>query len=93
LKNAQLAIDQGMAGLDQTKRAGDLLLLVVRPQEMLLAIQALNQAYNNYYQSVSDFNRGQFRLYHALGQPARVLIDEQQRQANATASAAAPQPK
>jgi outer membrane protein TolC len=89
LKNAQLAIDQGMAGLDQTKRAGDLLLLVVRPQEMLLAIQALNQAYNDYYQSVSDFNRGQFRLYHALGQPARVLIDEQQRLANAAPPATA----
>jgi outer membrane protein TolC len=87
LKNAQLAIDQSMAGLSQTRRAGDVVLMVVRPQEVLLVVQALNQAYDDYYQSVCDFNRGQFRLYHALGQPARVLIDEQQRLAGPTAGA------
>lgn len=38
--------------------------------EPLLAIQALNQARSIYLNEVIEFNRAQFRLYTALGQPA-----------------------
>jgi outer membrane protein TolC len=38
--------------------------------EPLLAIQALHQARLQYLQQVIEFNRAQFRLYAALGQPA-----------------------
>lgn len=38
--------------------------------EPLLAIQALNQARNQYLSEVIGFNRAQFRLYAAIGQPA-----------------------
>ncbi len=37
--------------------------------ELLLAIQALNQARTQYLGEVIEFNRAQFRLYTALGQP------------------------
>ena len=37
--------------------------------EPLLAIQALNQARSLYLNEVIEFNRSQFRLYTALGQP------------------------
>jgi hypothetical protein len=37
--------------------------------EPLLAIQALNQARSQYLTEVIEFNRAQFRLYTALGQP------------------------
>jgi outer membrane protein TolC len=37
--------------------------------EPLLAIQALNQARSQYLAEVIEFNRAQFRLYTALGQP------------------------
>jgi outer membrane protein TolC len=37
--------------------------------EPLLAIQALNQARSQYLAEVIEFNRAQFRLYTAMGQP------------------------
>ena len=37
------------------------------------AIQALAQAYNDYYGAVGDYNRAQFRLYRALGNPAQFV--------------------
>jgi hypothetical protein len=39
------------------------------PLEPLLAEQALNEARNRYLSEVIDYNRSQFRLYWALGQP------------------------
>jgi len=38
--------------------------------EVLTAVQALNQARVQYLQQVVEFNRQQFRLYTAIGQPA-----------------------
>jgi outer membrane protein TolC len=73
LKDAVESVDQNLKGLGQTKRLGDLLILVIRPQEVVAAVQALAQAYNDYYGAVADYNRNQFRLYRALGQPAQAL--------------------
>jgi outer membrane protein TolC len=42
--------------------------------EPLLAIQALNQARNQYLAEVIDYNKSQFRLYVALGQPAECAL-------------------
>jgi hypothetical protein len=39
---------------------------------VVAAVQALGQAYSDYYAAVADYNRGQFRLYRALGQPAQL---------------------
>jgi hypothetical protein len=47
--------------------------LLVRPQEVVASVQALAQAYDDYYGAIADFNRAQFRLYRALGQPAQAL--------------------
>jgi outer membrane protein TolC len=62
-----------LRGLSETVRAGELLQLVNRPQEVVAALQQLQQAYINYYTSANDFNRAEFRLYHALGYPAQRL--------------------
>ncbi len=43
--------------------------------EPLTAVQALNQARVQYLQQVVEFNRSQFRLYAALGQPALCGVD------------------
>ena len=43
--------------------------------ETLTAVQALNQARVQYLQQVVEFNRSQFRLYAAIGQPAFCGID------------------
>jgi hypothetical protein len=55
---------------------GKAILLVIRPQEVVAAIQALAQSYNDYFPAVADYNRAQFRLYRALGQPAQLLAGQ-----------------
>jgi outer membrane protein TolC len=62
-----------LRGLSETVRAGELLQLVNRPQEVVAALQQLQVAYVNYYTSANDYNRAEFRLYHALGYPAQGL--------------------
>jgi outer membrane protein TolC len=73
LRNAVETADKNLEGMQQTKRAGELLVLVFRPQEVVAAIAALEQAYRDYYGAVADANRAQFRLYRALGNPAEQL--------------------
>lgn len=76
--------DKNLQGLGQTRKAGDLLILVFRPQEVVAAIQSLHQAYTDFYGAIADANRAQFRLYRALGHPAQCVLQ--------TAPAARPQP-
>jgi outer membrane protein TolC len=66
--------EKNLAGLSHTKRAADVVLLVVRPQEAVASVQALAQAYADYYGAIADANRAQFRLYRALGKPAQLLL-------------------
>jgi outer membrane protein TolC len=73
LKAALASYEGNLKGLSQTVRAGTLLQLVNRPQEVVAALQQLQQAYINYYATANDYNRAQFRLYRALGYPARDL--------------------
>lgn len=68
--------DQNLLALGQTKRVGGQLVLLVRPQEAVQAVQALAQAYNDYYGAVADSNRAQFRLYRALGQPLQCVMQD-----------------
>jgi outer membrane protein TolC len=64
---------RSLEGLGQTRRVGDTVVLVVRPQEAVAAVQALAQANADFFSAVSDYNRAQFRLYRALGHPAQCL--------------------
>jgi len=74
LREALLSATQNLEALGQTKRVGgNIVILVIRPQEVVAALQSLSQAYYNYYGSVADYNRAQFRLYRALGNPAQQL--------------------
>jgi outer membrane protein TolC len=64
--------DKNFIGLRETTRpAGEILRLIVRPQEVVAAIIALNVAYEQYAFAVNEFNVAQFELYRALGQPAQ----------------------
>jgi len=76
LKEAQISVEQNLLGLSQPKRAGNLVQLIVRPQEVVAAVNALNQAFTDYYEAIADYNRGQFELYRALGQPAQELLKD-----------------
>ena len=88
LREAQTLVREGLAALGQTQRLGESgpIQLVMRPLEIVTAIQMLQQAYADYYLSINDYNRAQFQLYRALGQPAQLIIDS----ANCAAPAPAP---
>lgn len=73
LRLALESAEKNLTGLSETRRAGDLLVLVVRPQEAVAAVQALAQAYADDFGAVADANRAQFRLYRAIGQPAQAV--------------------
>ncbi len=76
LRTAIDSADKNFEGMGQTKRVGNLNVLVIRPAEAVAAVQALAQAYVDYYAAVADFNRGQFRLYRALGQPGQWVTEQ-----------------
>jgi outer membrane protein TolC len=73
LKDALDLLKKNMEGLTQTRRVGNVLILVVRPQEVVASLQSLAQANTDYHAAVGDYNRSQFRLFRALGQPAQCL--------------------
>src|SRR5207245_2081286 len=73
LRDAADSAQKNFEGVGQTRRAGELNVLVIRPQEVVAAVQALAQAYGDYYGAAADYNRAQFRLYRALGQPAQAI--------------------
>lgn len=76
LKQSLETYSGNLKGLGQTTRFGDVLNLVNRPQEAVAALQQLQQAYSNYFRTVADYNRAQFRLFYAMGYPAGLIACE-----------------
>jgi outer membrane protein TolC len=77
LRQAIESADKNFIGLRETTRpAGELLRLIVRPQEVVQAIEALNVAYQNYSLAINDYNVAQFEVYRALGQPAQWVTSQ-----------------
>jgi outer membrane protein TolC len=75
-RQVELAVDsynKNLIGLGQVRTAGDMVQTIVRPQEVIAAVQSLAQAYSDYFGAIADSNRAQFRLYRAMGQPAQTL--------------------
>jgi outer membrane protein TolC len=70
VKDAQDSLTKHFEGFMEPQRVGKVTILLIRPQEVQAAIQALAQAYSDYYGAVADYDRAQFRLYRALGNPA-----------------------
>jgi outer membrane protein TolC len=73
MRTAIITFNGNFEGLQQTHRLGNVLVLVNRPQEAVFALQLLMVAFNEYFSTVAEYNRGQFELFHALGYPAREL--------------------
>jgi outer membrane protein TolC len=76
VRSARASAEKNLAALGQTKGVGGAVQLLVRPQEAVASVQALAQAYSDYYAAVADSNRAQFRLYRAVGGPAQGLSHE-----------------
>jgi outer membrane protein TolC len=73
VKDALEVAEKNAAALGETTDVRGQRVLIVRPQEVVAALQALAQTYADYYKAVADYDRAQFRLYRALGQPAQAL--------------------
>jgi outer membrane protein TolC len=77
LWQATESADKNFIGLRETTRpAGALLNLIVRPQEVVAALIALNTAFEQYSAAVNDYNAAQFELYRAVGQPAQWVTSQ-----------------
>ena len=75
-KLARESVEKNLQALRATKGGDEKFILIVRPQEVVAAVQALEQSYADYYGAVADANRAQFRLYRAMGQPAQELLHD-----------------
>jgi outer membrane protein TolC len=73
VKSALASYAGNLKGLGETVRVGELLQLINRPQEVVAALQQLQQAYIDYYTSANDYNRAQFNLFRAVGYAAQSL--------------------
>jgi outer membrane protein TolC len=71
LRTGLITFNGHLEGLGETKRFGDVLILVYRPQEAVYSLQLLKVAFNEYFATVAEYNRAQFELFHALGYPAQ----------------------
>ena len=79
LRQATESADKNFVGLRQTARpAGQLLTLVVRPQEVNASIIALNTAFLQYFTAIANYNTAQFEVYRALGQPGQWVTAKMQ---------------
>lgn len=73
LREARASADKNLQGVGQLRRNGEMVSLVFRPQEAVQSLQALSNAYNDFYLSVAERNRAQFQMYRALGNPAQAV--------------------
>ncbi|HMB03088.1 MAG TPA: TolC family protein, partial [Isosphaeraceae bacterium] len=71
LRTAIITFNGHLEGLGQTRRLENVLVLTFRPQEAVYSLEQMNVSFNEYFATVSDYNRAQFELFHALGYPAR----------------------
>jgi outer membrane protein TolC len=74
--HAQRSYKGNLEGMSETTRSGKVINLVIRPQEVVAALQQLQAAYGVYYLTIADYNRAQFRLFRAMGYPAQTLACE-----------------
>jgi outer membrane protein TolC len=73
VRGALVNYNGNVEGLRQTRRFGNVLIQIFRPQEAVFALQLLMTAYDNYITTVAEYNTAQFELFHALGYPAREI--------------------
>lgn len=73
VKSALINYNGNVEGLKQTKRFGNVLVQIFRPQEVVFSLQLLMIAYDHYISTVAEYNTAQFAMFHELGYPAREL--------------------
>lgn len=93
LRQAYESAEKNFLAMKEPRQVGNLTVLVVRPQEALVSVQALQIAYTDYFVNVANYNRAQFSLYRALGNPANYpFLGPDPDQAYRPAESGMPQP-
>ena len=73
LQMSLITFQKNLEGLGQTRRFENVLELIYRPQEVVYALQLLKVAFDEYFDTVAEYNIAQFQLFHALGYPAQEI--------------------
>jgi outer membrane protein TolC len=73
LRTGLVTFQKNLEGLGQTKRFENVLELIYRAPEVVFALKLLKTSFNEYYDTVAEYNIAQFQLFHALGYPAREI--------------------
>jgi hypothetical protein len=73
LRTGIITFNGNYEGLRQTTRFGEILVLVYRPQEAVYSLELLSIAFHEYFNTVAEYNKAQFELFHALGYPAQEI--------------------
>jgi hypothetical protein len=76
LRTGLITFNGTIEGLKETSRFGNVLVLIVRPQEAVFALDLLRVAFEEYFTTVAEYNKAQFELFHAMGYPAREVALE-----------------
>jgi outer membrane protein TolC len=76
LRTGIITLNGTMEGLQQISRFGNVLVLITRPQEAVFALDLLRLAFEEYFNTVAEYNKAQFELFHALGYPAQEVALE-----------------
>jgi outer membrane protein TolC len=76
VRQAEISATKNLQGLGEFRQVAQtkVYILIIRPLEVVAALQALDQAYFDYFAASADWNRAQFRLYRALGNPSQFLV-------------------
>jgi hypothetical protein len=73
LRTGLVTFQKNLEGMGQTKRFENVLQQIYRPQEVVYALKVLKLAFDEYFETVAEYNTAQFQLFHALGYPAQDL--------------------
>jgi hypothetical protein len=71
LRTGLVTFQKNLEGMGQTRRFENVLQLIYRPQEVVYALKLLKLAFDEYFDTVAEYNTAQFQLFHALGYPAQ----------------------
>lgn len=73
LRTGIVTYQRNYEGMGQTRRFENVLELIYPPQVVVFALKLLHTAFNEYFNTVAEYNTAQFELFHALGYPAREI--------------------
>ncbi|MFO0843600.1 MAG: hypothetical protein U0797_14565 [Gemmataceae bacterium] len=75
LREAMVTFNKSLEGLSQTERFDNVLHEINRPQEVANALMQLKVAFDEYFNTVAEYNVAQFDLFHAAGLPRPGAFD------------------